>query len=89
MEARVTFTSRTLSPTEKKHAQLEKEALAMVFGITNVIEFISIQFNDANTPSHLMTVYSGCNQVWLCVVTGCRGGLSDKSCHRGLTSKVG
>jgi len=33
MQRPVAFTSRSLSPTEKKYAQLDKEALAIGFGV--------------------------------------------------------
>ena len=33
-ERPVTYTSRTLSSTEKNYSQLEKEGLAIVFGVT-------------------------------------------------------
>ena len=39
-EKPVAFASRSLSPAEKKYAQLEKEALALIFGVTKFHKYL-------------------------------------------------
>ena len=51
LEWPIVFASRTLSPTEKHYAQLDKEGLAIIFGLKS---FISI-YKDDILLSTLMT----------------------------------
>ena len=39
-EKPIAFISRTLSPAEKKYSQLEKEALAIIFAVTQFHQYL-------------------------------------------------
>ena len=41
-EQPIGFASRTLSPAEKKYSQLDKEALAIIFGVTRFHQYVYV-----------------------------------------------
>ena len=43
MERPITFASRTLSPTERRYAQLDKEGLAIIFGLKKFHHYLQGQ----------------------------------------------
>ena len=56
-ERPVAFASRTLTPSEQKYAQIEKEALALIFGMTHLRIFygqIFILVMDHNPLTSIM-----------------------------------
>ena len=53
-EQPIDFASRTLSPAEKKYSQLDKEALAIIFGITRFHQYVyGRHYTDHKPLTHL------------------------------------
>ena len=58
-ERPVAFTSRTLTETERKYSQLEKEALAIVFGVQKFHQYLyRIRFKLRTTHKPLMFTFN-------------------------------
>ena len=55
----VAYTSHTLAPAEKQYCQLDKEALAIIFGLkksTNTYLAITLLFSLTTSPCHIYLI---------------------------------
>ena len=67
-ERPVAFTSRTLAPAEKKHSQLDKEALSIIFGVKRFHQYLyGLQFVIHSDHKPLMYIFDESKVVPLMV----------------------
>ena len=75
VEQPIAYTSRTLAPAEKRYCQLDKEALAIIFGLKKFHQYLFghhfVIFTDHKPLSHLFDssraipqLASACIQRW-------------------------